>query len=197
MTSSNGSFFRITGPLCGEFTGDRWIPITKGQLCGLWCFFDVGRHEVLNKEWNDRRFETTWHSCDVILMTLIDVFQVWTVQFTCDWMDDVWMWRQVHSGFHQPPNVLKNRIVFFYSPGTLIPIQWNVSGIKDIFSTVSRFAASQWETALLCNDVSHWLAANLESALIFGSAVGAFWKHERYCRTHRTSGSVVPVGRHQ
>ena len=29
----------------------------------------------------------------------------------------------------------------------------------------SRSAASQWETALLCNDVSHWLDANLESAL--------------------------------
>ena len=30
----------------------------------------------------------------------------------------------------------------------------------------SRFAPSQWETALLCNDVSHWLDASLESAMI-------------------------------
>ena len=29
----------------------------------------------------------------------------------------------------------------------------------------SRFAPCQWETALLCNDVSHWLGASLESAL--------------------------------
>ena len=29
----------------------------------------------------------------------------------------------------------------------------------------SRFSPSQWETALLCNDISHWLGANLESAL--------------------------------
>ena len=29
---------------------------------------------------------------------------------------------------------------------------------------VSRFAHSQWETALLRNDVSHWLCAKLESA---------------------------------
>ena len=29
----------------------------------------------------------------------------------------------------------------------------------------TRCAPSQWETALLCNDVSHWLGANLESAL--------------------------------
>ena len=31
----------------------------------------------------------------------------------------------------------------------------------------SRLAPSQWETALLCNAVSHWLGANLESALQF------------------------------
>ena len=29
----------------------------------------------------------------------------------------------------------------------------------------SRFAPSQWETVLLCNDVSHWLGASLESSL--------------------------------
>ena len=29
----------------------------------------------------------------------------------------------------------------------------------------SRFAPSQWETAFLCNDVFHWLGANLKSAL--------------------------------
>ena len=31
MMSSNGSFFRVTGPLCGKFTGQRWISLTKGQ----------------------------------------------------------------------------------------------------------------------------------------------------------------------
>ena len=28
-----------------------------------------------------------------------------------------------------------------------------------------RFEPSQWEVALLCNDVSYWLGASLESAL--------------------------------
>ena len=31
MTSSNGIFFRVTGPLCGEFTGHRWNPPHEGQ----------------------------------------------------------------------------------------------------------------------------------------------------------------------
>ena len=33
------------------------------------------------------------------------------------------------------------------------------------FRADSKFVPSQWETALLCNDVSHWLCAGLESAL--------------------------------
>ena len=31
----------------------------------------------------------------------------------------------------------------------------------------SKLAPSQWETGLLCNDVSHWLGTSLESALMF------------------------------
>ena len=38
MTSSNGSICRVTGPLCGEFTSYRWIPITKASDAELWCF---------------------------------------------------------------------------------------------------------------------------------------------------------------
>ena len=34
-----------------------------------------------------------------------------------------------------------------------------------LYSADSRFAPSQLETALLCNDVSHWLGASLESTL--------------------------------
>ena len=40
MTSSNGNIFRVTGHLCGEFTGHRWIPNTKASdaklRCSLW-----------------------------------------------------------------------------------------------------------------------------------------------------------------
>ena len=38
MTSSNGNIFRVTGHLCGEFTGPRWIPSTKASDTELWCF---------------------------------------------------------------------------------------------------------------------------------------------------------------
>ena len=38
MTSSNGNIFRVTGPLWGESTGHRWIPLTKADDAQLWCF---------------------------------------------------------------------------------------------------------------------------------------------------------------
>ena len=38
MTSSNGNIFSVTGHLCGEFTGPRWIPRTKASDAELWRF---------------------------------------------------------------------------------------------------------------------------------------------------------------
>ena len=44
-----------------------------------------------------------------------------------------------------------------------VPIQYCTNTIS--YKADSSLAPSQWETALLCNDVSHWLGASLESAL--------------------------------
>ena len=38
MTSSNGNIFRVTGHLCGKFTGPRLISHTKASDAELWCF---------------------------------------------------------------------------------------------------------------------------------------------------------------
>ena len=31
-------YFRVTGPLWGDTTGDRWIPLTEASVAELWCF---------------------------------------------------------------------------------------------------------------------------------------------------------------
>ena len=46
--------------------------------------------------------------------------------------------------------------------------------LKMYFRADSRFAPSQWEMVLLCNNVSHWLGASLESALYM-----IVWKKSR------------------
>ena len=38
MASSDGNIFHITGLLCREFTGHRWIPCPKASNMELWCF---------------------------------------------------------------------------------------------------------------------------------------------------------------
>ena len=38
LTSSNGSIFRVSGPLCGEFIRHRWISLTKASDAELWYF---------------------------------------------------------------------------------------------------------------------------------------------------------------
>ena len=61
MTSSNGNIFRVSGHLCGEFTGPRWIPRTKASDAELWCFFDLRLNKRLSKQWWGWWFETLSH----------------------------------------------------------------------------------------------------------------------------------------
>ena len=49
MTLSNGDIFRVTGPLWGEFTGDRSIPLTKASAAELWCFLWSAPEETVEQ----------------------------------------------------------------------------------------------------------------------------------------------------
>ena len=49
MTSSNGSLFRVTGNLWGEFTGRQWIPLTEANDAELWCFLWSGPEQTVEK----------------------------------------------------------------------------------------------------------------------------------------------------
>ena len=69
-TSSNGNIFCVTGNLCGEFTGPRWIPRTKAsdvtRCFGV--FLDLHPNKRLSKQWWGWWFETPsrplWRDCN-------------------------------------------------------------------------------------------------------------------------------------
>ena len=67
MTSSNGNIFRVTGHLCGEFTGHRRIIRTKASDAELSCF-DLRLNKLLGKQWWGRWLETPsrplWRHCN-------------------------------------------------------------------------------------------------------------------------------------
>ena len=58
MKSSNGNIFRVTGHLCGEFTGPRWIPHAKPVTRSFGVFFDLLLNKRLSKQWWGWWFET-------------------------------------------------------------------------------------------------------------------------------------------
>ena len=69
IMSSNGSFYPVTGPLFGNSPVTGEFPIQRSSNAD----FDVSLMWVriscwTNSESNDRWFNTTWHSCDVIVM---------------------------------------------------------------------------------------------------------------------------------
>ena len=40
------NIFRVTGPLCGEFAGHRWIPLTKASDTELWYFLGYATEQT-------------------------------------------------------------------------------------------------------------------------------------------------------
>ena len=50
MTSSNGNIFRVTGPLCGEFTGPGEFPAQRPVTRRFDVFFDLSLNKRLSKQ---------------------------------------------------------------------------------------------------------------------------------------------------
>ena len=60
ITSSNGNIFRVTSPLCGEFTRHWWIPLTKASDTELWCFLGwVNNHKAGNLRRHCAHYDVT------------------------------------------------------------------------------------------------------------------------------------------
>ena len=58
MMSSNGNIFRVTGPLCGEFTGPGEFPTQRPVTRSFDVFFDLRPNKRLSKQWRGWWFET-------------------------------------------------------------------------------------------------------------------------------------------
>ena len=63
MTSSNGNIFRVTGPLCGEFTGPSEVPTQRPVSRSFDVFFDLR----LSGWWFETPSWSLWRQCNVTL----------------------------------------------------------------------------------------------------------------------------------
>ena len=76
----HGNISRITGPVWGESTGHRWIPLAKANDAGFWCFLWSATEQRLRKLSRRRWFETPsrslWRHCNAIKyhsLQLVDI----------------------------------------------------------------------------------------------------------------------------
>ena len=76
ITSSNGNIFRVTGLLCGEFTGHRWIPRTKASDEELWCFLWSAPEQTVEQIIETR---VNWYAIALIMTSL------WCYLRKCIW----------------------------------------------------------------------------------------------------------------
>ena len=65
MTSSNGNIFRVTGPLCGEFTGPGEFPVHRPVTRNFDVFFDLR----LNKRSSKQSWALVIWDTTVVIMT--------------------------------------------------------------------------------------------------------------------------------
>ena len=123
---TNGNIFRVTGHLCWEFTGDRWIPHTKASDAELWCFLWAAREvSRLSKQSWDWWFETlsrpSWRHCNVF----DGIYFVTTDAFLTGW----------HQGLYSLSGKMSYRQISWSLETTrlyvimVVPL-WNLTGIS-------------------------------------------------------------------
>ena len=68
MTSSNGNIFRVTGPLCGKFTGPGEFPTQRPVTRRFDVFFDLRLNKRLSKQpwgwWFETLSWSLWRHCN-------------------------------------------------------------------------------------------------------------------------------------
>ena len=80
MTSSNGNIFRVTGPLCGEFTSPGEFPAHRPVTRGFDVFFDLRPNKRLSKQpwgwWFETLSSSLWRHDNVKFELKHDIFKI-------------------------------------------------------------------------------------------------------------------------
>ena len=81
MTSSNVNIFRVTGPLCGEFTSPGEFPTHRPVTRSFNVFFDLRLNKRLSKQpwgwWFETPSWSLWRHCNVLINHWIKLIQLW------------------------------------------------------------------------------------------------------------------------
>ena len=91
MTSSNGNIFRVTGPLCREFGGHRWIPSKRSVTRSFDVFFHLCLNKRLGKQswgwWFETILRLLWRHCNVLGPLTLFIYQTPKTTYSVDIYD--------------------------------------------------------------------------------------------------------------
>ena len=97
MTASNGNIFRVTGPLCGEFTGPGEFPTQRPVTRSFDIFFDLRLNKRLSKQprgwWFETQSWSLWRHCNAMLR----VNQLLSNQYLVVYFPSMGWWCHVSS----------------------------------------------------------------------------------------------------
>ena len=187
---ANGNIFRVTGPLCGEFAGSRWVPLTKASDI----FFDLRLNKQLSKQSQGWWFETPscplWRHYDESNRPHFqDCFPVLGQSYGCSSVSQVTL---MISGkiatYTNTTQQNKERLVFVITCIRLYDVLLCIRNCRDesyfahAFEELSSllspsilpvlfdmrdhfgYGLSQWEDHI-CNAISHWLSPYSDKSL--------------------------------
>ena len=130
-----------------------WYRIILDQVISFMYYHKCGDCDRNHKKWQLRKVASETEICWLPIINKLD--QIW------------WIHRK-HWLCNQQVQIL-NCVMLYW---LILPISLRFTSValRQSYNcssrAESRFVTSQWETALLCNNVSRWLGASLESALL-------------------------------
>ena len=99
MTSSNGNIFRVTGPLCGEFTGPGEFPTQRPVTRSFDVFFDLRLNKRLSKQpwgwWFETPSWSLWRHCNEYAakyIGMINILKIEDMHVICLFLNIIVIW---------------------------------------------------------------------------------------------------------
>ena len=111
MTSSNGNIFRVTGHLCGEFTGPGEFPAQRPVTQSFDVFFDLRLNKRLSKQpwgwWFETPSWSLWRHCNAGTFSYVCMHQhaknTNKAAIAADKTNAVILYYFLHTGFLKQP----------------------------------------------------------------------------------------------
>ena len=167
MTSSNGNVLRFTGPLCWEFTGHRWIPLTKASDAELWYFLCLNKRPTNNRDAGDLKHHRARYGVTVMwfycMHANIVLWQIYFLKLKAMYSNPfTMMWSRLlvspYVKFFKPPQkntctiYIEADIVLFNIPNCHIKVYIPLIQITDAYENNQFFGTNDaWN--ILCEEV--------------------------------------------